>query len=116
MSFIYPRVISITRPQVDSAVGKIEYGGQLPIREVPIRSSVTAAIQAKSQSSKPNASLPGDASKRTLWNILIPPNALPLGTIRTRDVIADEIGTRYQIISPAWTSLGYNLICEKLET
>lgn len=115
MSFHYPRTIAITRPSVQSGVGVVGYGGVQQSNETPVASGIQAAIQEKKEGGKPDARLPADASRRTYWKVLIPLAALANGTINDRDIVTDDLGARYQVISNYWNSLGYNLLCERLE-
>ncbi|MDA8256532.1 MAG: hypothetical protein M0Z99_12980 [Betaproteobacteria bacterium] len=116
MSFIYPRTITITRPAVQSGVGTIGYGGQMPSTETPVTSGVSASIQLKKEGRHPETDLPGDITKITLWVVLIPVSAgLSVGVIRDRDILTDDGGLRYQVTAAYWNSLGWNLLCERLE-
>lgn len=115
MSFVYPRVVAITRPNVQTAVGAVGYSGLQASNEAAIASGLPASIQLNKQSGREDADLPGD-SARTLWKILIPASAIALGQIQTRDIVTDELGTRYQVAGPYWNSLGHNLLCQLLET
>jgi hypothetical protein len=115
MSFVYPRVISITRPIADLGVGAVEYGGELPLNEESIATQLPASIQLNKQGAKPGADLPADMSNRTFWKILIPNGAIAFGTIRVRDIVTDDLGLRYAVVANYWNSLGYGLRCELLE-
>ncbi len=50
------------------------------------------------------------------WQIFIPAWSLGLGAIEDRDIIADDLGERYQVQASYWNSLGYNCTCERLQT
>ncbi len=115
MSFVYPHTICITRPNGETDVGAVRYGGVSPRKETLIASDISASIQMRSGGSRPSADLPADAAQRTFWKILIPLEALAEGVIKTRDICTDKRGQRYQVISPYWTALGYNLLVERLE-
>lgn len=115
MSFIYPRIIAVTRPEVSNAVGALPYSAALEANETPVASNLPASIQHKKDGRKPDADLPNDVSKLPYYNIFIPLNAAALGLIQRRDIITDDLGIRYQVQSPYWNSLGYNLFCEELE-
>ncbi len=116
MSFAYPRTVTITRSAVDIEIGQpTPYGGLTPEREVTIARDVPASIQLYRPGSAPVAGLPADSSRSTTWKILIPMAAIPLGKIKTHDVLTDDTDVRYQVSGPYWTSLGYQLLCERLE-
>jgi acid phosphatase family membrane protein YuiD len=116
MSFLYPRTISIVRPGVQSGAGNQGYLGEMPSTETAVVSGISCSIQQKKEGRNPDASLPGDIAKRSMWRIFIPLNAVALGVIQDRDIVIDDLGIRYQVGAPYWNSLGYNLLAEKLET
>ena len=116
MSFLYPRVISISRPASDVAVGyQPNYSGLDPANETPIASDLPASIQLKKERGKPDPDLPSDAAAKSFWTVLIPRGSAALGLIQTNDVITDDLGVRYQVIGAYWNSLGYALLVERLE-
>jgi hypothetical protein len=114
-SFLYPNTIKITRPKGQTDVGAVPYGGLSPKNEALIAEEIDASVQMRSSGSAPSPGLPGDASKRTYWKVLIPRAALDDGTVQRNDIVTDECRQRYQVIGPYWTSLGYNLLVERLE-
>jgi hypothetical protein len=115
MSFLYPRTISITRPNSGLAPGYVaDYSGVEPSDETDIADGVPASIQLKKTSGRPDANLPADAGK-TLWTVLIPLGYAPLGLIQTNDIITDDLSQRYQVVAPYWNSLGFALLAERLE-
>jgi hypothetical protein len=114
MSFIYPRQIAITRPSVSVNLGASGYSGEEQQKVTTVVNSVNASIQFKRPSGMPGAGLPGDAAKTT-WRVFIPFGAVPPGTIQTRDIVTDDLGESYQVISNYWNSLGWALTVEKLQ-
>jgi hypothetical protein len=116
MSFIYPRVISITRQPLQTGFGALPPSGPKPATEVVLYSGVPASIQQKSTGSKPDAHLPADAVNRTFWRIFVPLSAgVTVGSVLRGDIAIDEFGQRYQIIAPYINSLGTNFLVERLE-
>lgn len=113
MSFLYPRTISITRPAVNTGIGAVGYQGLKPSTETVVVSTIPASIQQTQQSKKPDANLPGDASRGTVWNIFF---MQPLGIVKNRDIITDDLNIRYQVMAAYWNSLGYRCVCERLES
>jgi hypothetical protein len=114
MSFLYPRVVGITRPTQAMSPGINGYGGQVPSTETAVASGLPASIQYVKQRGPEEARLPGDSHK-TEWRVFIPLAAIARGLIETRDIVTDDAGQRYQVIAPYWDSLGYQLTCELLE-
>lgn len=116
MSFIYPRTIAITRPNVDVAPGYTSnYSGVLPSQETPVASGLPASIQLKKEKGRPNANLPADQEAKSFWTIMIPLNSAALGLIQNNDIITDDLGVRYAVTAPYWNSLGYALLTERLD-
>ena len=117
MSFLYPRTVSVARYTPKTGVGYQGYEGHTQDSEpVTLITDLPASIQLKSVSGAPEVKLPTDVSKRTYYRICIPGSAASLGDIMENDVIIDDLGLRYQVTSPYWNSLGYQLICERLVT
>lgn len=114
MSFIYPRQIAVTRQVPVTGGGVQSYSGMQPAEEANIASGLPASIQLAKERGRPEANLPSDGG-RTLWKVLMPLSAIPLGTVHSRDILTDDLGVRYQVIGPYWNSLGYNMLCERLE-
>lgn len=112
-SFLYPRTISVYRSTYSTAPGAQSYSA--PNQDQTIATGLPASIQLKKERGKPITDLPGDASAKTFWTILIPAASAGIGLIRSRDIIVDELGVRYQVSAPYWNSLGYGLLVELLE-
>jgi len=115
MSFLYPRVISITRPNPQTGVGAISYGGVEATNETAVAAGLPASIQLKKSGNRPDTGLPADAQNKTDWTVFIPAACAANGTINARDIVTDDLGVRYQVTAPYWNSLGYALLCERLE-
>jgi hypothetical protein len=115
MSTLYPRTISVRRQSVTAQFGTTAFGGDAPTQETIIASGVPASIQYERFGRGNEANLPTD-SRRSAWLILIPLNAVgvTLGTIIENDIIADDLGKRYQVYASDYQPLGYNLHAELL--
>lgn len=120
MSFLYPRTISVRRQKIapSASFGTEAFGGVGPANESIIYSGIPASIQDDRLGRFTPSNLPS-SSGLPILRILIPPGAVPLslstndqGAIRKNDIIVDDTGLRYQVHTPAWTSLGWNLKCE----
>jgi hypothetical protein len=111
MSFIYPRLVTITRPNSVTGIGAQSYQALNKNSETIIVSNVRASIQLKRKLQVSMAKLPGDTINNTSYDVFL---KLSLGTIKERDIITDDLGCRYQVIASYWDSLGYRCDCEKL--
>ena len=113
MSFLYPRLINITRPGSITNKGQNSYQGLNENNETTIALNVIANIQQIQNNKQMPTNLPSDLANGTGWNIFF---NLPNGTINDRDVITDELGIRYQVTAAYWNSLGYRALCYRLDT
>lgn len=103
-------LVSIARPAGVSGVGDVGYSTP---QETTVATGVPAFISAKKDTGNQPVNLPGSISKRTYWEISI---YAPIGTIKDRDIITDDLGYRYQVTANDWNSpLGYLLLAERLE-
>lgn len=115
---IYPRTISIHRPNILTGVG-IVVGGYSAVtegNEAVVASGLPASIQQTREPGLPEFHTPSDAPNRSVWNIFVPASAAAMGTITERDVIIDDLGKRYVTIAAYWNSLGHRLRCELLDS
>lgn len=113
MSFLYPRVIAITRPTQQTGVGAVPYGGQVTVEESPVVSGLAASIQLKNDGRDTGVKLPGDG-RATQWRVFFRHNDRSL--VKDRDIVTSDLGDRFQVIGAYWNSLGYNLLCTRLES
>jgi len=113
VNFLYPRSIAITRQNQDAAVGAQPYSGVTQANESTIATGIAAKIQADKGGAAPVAKLVADAAGESVWKIIF---RLPLGTVQSRDIITDDLGNRYQVISADWGSLVTTCRAQLLET
>lgn len=115
MGFVYPRTIAVTRPAAQTGVGfKPAYAGAKAAAETPIAKDLRASIQARREGQRNPVGLPGDGTRPTFY-VFIPRRAAALGLIKNLDIITDDLGARYQVLSPYWNSLGHRLTVELLD-
>lgn len=114
-NFIYPRLVSISRPDPTTGIGALPYQGLDPQEETVLFTNIMASIQHGGGTAN-KAGLPADTMSAPTWKIFIPWHALAFGSIQDRDVITDDLGERYQVQASYWNSLGYNCTCERLQT
>lgn len=117
MSFLYPRTISVRRPAQTGGVGIVAgYVAQTAAAETVVASAVAASIQAKAAGSHNPADLPADSKGVASWKIFTPRGALADGVVLNRDVIADDLGRRFQIVAAYTHPLGGCFLCEQMES
>jgi hypothetical protein len=102
MSFLYPRIVAVTRPNQDTSVGAQPYSGVLQTNEAIVATGIMAHIQSDRQGTKPQTGLPADAAGESIWKIIF---KAARGLVQTNDIITDDLGNRYQVISADWGPL-----------
>ncbi len=115
MSFLYPRVVAISRQAAQTGFGAQPPSGMTPAVEQTLASDLSASIQHASAGRRPDPGLPADAVSRSLWRVFIPLGRLARGAVQRGDIVVDDMGIRYQVVSPYWNSLGHNLLVDRLE-
>lgn len=117
MSIAYPRAVTIWRLPARTGVGAQPYAGHIRAQEIQQHDQAfPAGIQMRRGGSRPDPDLPDDAAQKTFWRITIPRQFIAQGAIRTRDIVIDDLGERYQCAGVAWSMLGYELHAERLDT
>jgi hypothetical protein len=112
---LYDRVISIRRPFKATAVGALPYSGLSQKQETVIFTAIAASIQFQPKRDRPLGGTPSDADSVAQWHVFIANGIIAAGQIIDRDVIADDLGRRFQV-SAAWpTVLGWVLATVLLE-
>jgi hypothetical protein len=113
VSFLYPRLISISRQNRDVSPGAQPYGGVTQSNETVIASGISAHIQVDRQGTAPVAKLPADAAGESIWKVIFKG---ALGLTRTGDIITDDLGNRFQVIAADWGPLVTTCRCQILQT
>jgi hypothetical protein len=112
VSFLYPNTISISRQNQPAGVGAQPYSGVTQANETVIAEGIDAHIQADRQGTRPDAGLPADAAGQSIWKIIF---RGAKGVVTECDVITDEQGKRYHVISADWGPLVTTCRCQLLE-
>jgi hypothetical protein len=129
MSLLYPRTVEVRRLRRDVAPAVLAafdpeggYSGAEqntvsddPNSEVSLYRGICCSIQAMQSGRTKDGFLPTDATTRPQWKILIQPGALPIYSVRDRDIVIDDEGYRHQVSQNCWTGLTYELSCVRLE-
>jgi hypothetical protein len=115
--FIYPRTVSFYREGSQLAAGNAGYLGHNRGTEALVFSAINASVQCPSIGARRvgDGLLPDDAPGPIRWNIFLPANAVPKGSIISRDIAVDDEGNRYQVAAAYWTPLGYKVQTTRLE-
>lgn len=107
------RTVNVLRPQQQTGVGAVGYGGDTDANETPLMTGWAASVLQGTKGEKNEVNLPGDV-RNPWWQILMP--AFPSVTIRTSDIVTDEIGRRYIVSSAELTDLGWRMTVQQAQT
>ncbi len=105
--------ISIYRPHQETGVGAQGYGGNTVASETPLMTAWPASMLQGTKGEKNEVQLPGDV-RSPWWLILVP--AFPGVTLKSGDIIIDNLGRRSVISSPELTDLGWRITAMQATT
>jgi hypothetical protein len=89
------------------------YEGNTPDTQTPLATGWYASVLQGTKGEKNEVGLPGDV-RNPWWLILLP--QIPGVTLRTSDLVSDDIGRRYVISSAELTDLGWRLTAQQAQT
>ena len=98
------RTINVYRPQQQTGIGAVGYGGDTDANETLLMQQWPASLLRGSKGDRNGVNLPGDV-RSPWWEILLPYAGVQ---IRTDDVITCDLGRRY-IVSSAELDLGWRI-------
>lgn len=107
------RTINILRPQQQTGVGAVGYGGDTDANETLLIQAWPASVLQGTKGEKTEAALPGDV--RSPWWVVLLPHAVGV-TLRTNDIITDELARRYIISSAELTDAGWRMTAMQAQT
>ena len=107
------RTVNVLRTQQETGVGALGYGGDTDANETLLMQQWPASVLQGTKGEKNDASLPGD-TRSPWWSILLP--AFPGITLRSSDIITDDLARRYAISSAELTDLGWRLTAMQAQT
>ena len=108
------RTLSLYRPQQQTGVGALPYGGETVANQVLLASNYPASVLQGSKGEKSMVNLPGDV-RSPWWQVLLPnlPGAV---LIRNDDIITDDLSKRYKVSSAEQSELGWRITAAEMET
>lgn len=107
------RTINVLRPQQQTGVGAVGYGGNTDATETALMTAWPASVLQGTKGEKGDVSLPGDV-RNPWWAILLPHYAGV--TLRSADIVTDDLARRYVISSAELTDLGWRLTAMQVQT
>jgi hypothetical protein len=107
------RTINVLRPQQQTGLGAVGYGGDIDANETPLMTGWPASVLQGTKGEKNEVNLPGDV-RNPWWQILMP--AFPGVVLQSADIITDDIGRRYIVSSAELTDLGWRMTAMSAQT
>jgi hypothetical protein len=107
------RTVNVLRPQQQAGVGALGYGGDTASTETPLMIGWPASVLQGTKGEKGQVELPGDV-RNPWWAILLP--FWDRATLRSGDIITDDLSRRYVISSAELTDLGWRLTAMQAQT
>jgi hypothetical protein len=106
------RTINVLRPQQQTGVGALGYGGDTAANETVLMTAWPASVLQGTKGEKSEVNLPGDV-RNPWWSILVPYCGV---TLRSGDIVADDLARRYVISSAELTDLGWRITAAQAQT
>ncbi len=107
------RTVSILRPQQQTGVGAVGYGGDTDANETLLMQGWSASVLQGTKGEKSETNLPGDV-RNPWWSILMPQYTGVV--LRSDDIITDDLSRRYVISSAELTDFGWRLTAMQAQT
>lgn len=102
------QIVSVARPAQQTEVGALPYAGNPDGDETPLMMNWPASVLQGTKGEKNVVQLPADT--RSPWWAILLPHAAGV-TLRSSDILTDELGRRFAISSAELTDLGWRLTC-----
>lgn len=107
------RTADFKRPQQQAGVGAVGYGGNTAANETALMTQWPCSILQRSEGGKADSVLPGDV--RAAWWLILVPHWAGV-TLRSADIVTDELGRRYVISSAELSSMGWRITAQQAQT
>ncbi len=107
------RIASVTRAEENSGAGMQPYNADEVSTEIALMTQWPCSILQGTKGEKGNSDLPGDV--RSPWVAILLPYWSAV-TLRTSDIVTDDLGRRYIISSAELTDLGWRLTALQAQT
>lgn len=107
------RTVNVLRPQQQTGVGAVGYGGDTDANETALMTGWPASVLQGTKGEKNEVNLPGDV-RNPWWQMLMP--AFPGVVLQSADIVTDDIGRRYIISSAELTDLGWRCTMMSAQT
>jgi hypothetical protein len=99
-------VASVLRATESDSVGAVGYSGATAANEVPLMTNWPASVLQGGRGEKNDVDLPSD-TRAALWGVLMPATSGVI--LRSSDILVDQFGRRYALLSCELTGAGWRL-------
>jgi hypothetical protein len=108
------RTVTVSRPQQQTGVGAVGYGGNTKSNQTAIVTGFPAALLLAAKAEVNTVKLPGDG-RAVAYQLLLPP--IP-GAVQLKndDIVEDDLRNRYVIFGAELTDLGWRCTVMESET
>jgi hypothetical protein len=113
LAVLCTNTLNIFRPQQQTAAGVNPYGGTVDENQTELMTAWPGSVLQGTKGEKDGAVLPGDV-RLPWWAILLP--AYPGVTLRSADIITDDMNRRFIISSAELTALGWRVTAMQAQT
>lgn len=105
--------LDVLRPQTQTGVGALDYGGNIDATETPLMTGWPASVLQGTKGEKTETSLPGDV-RSPWWLVLMPQYAGVI--IESDDILKDNLGRRFVVSSAELTDAGWRMTAMQART
>jgi hypothetical protein len=110
--FLRPRTIDVLRHERATSPGRASYSASVRADETVILTGVAANIFASREARPITTSIPTGTMFRSLYKVVFRAAA---GVVQSKDVIRDDLGNRYQVMSLSQGWFGVSALAELME-
>lgn len=108
------RTVTVYRPQQQSDIGAVGYGGNTQSNQLAIVTAFPASILIGAKAETNAVKLPGDG--RSVAQVMLLPPIPGAVQIKNNDIVEDDLGNRYLVFGAELTDLGWRCTIMESET
>lgn len=110
--FLRPRTVDVLRHRRSTLPGRAAYSASVPANEELVLVGIPANIFASREARPIVHGVPTGTMFRSLYSVVMKVDA---GVVQSKDVVRDDLGNRYQVMSISQGWFGITALCELME-
>lgn len=110
--FLRPRTVDVFRHKRSTLPGRASYSASTQADEELMLSGVPANIFASREARPIVHGVPTGTMFRSLYSVVM---KVDVGVVQSKDIVRDELGNRYQVMSVSQGWFGITALCELME-